>query len=161
MAMVPDVEKIEKNRLKFLTVLYETASEYAATNDVPDGLIGVGEGMWVIGERAGLTRPEADRASTELEDAGLLSVMSAVDSSGPRYSLTLEGCRIAEKHLYEKSSLAKGRKIVGSIKEKSAAGAASILKEAGKWLGGIVIGAAGASYAPMVTKWVKGLLGIK
>jgi DNA-binding MarR family transcriptional regulator len=161
MAMVPDVEKIEENRLKFLTVLYEIANEYVATNDVPDSLIGVGEGMWAIGERAGLTRPEADRASTELEESGLVSVTSAVDDSCPRYTLTLEGCRVAEKHLYEKSSLAKRRKIVGAIKEKSAAGAMSLMKEGmklgGTYLAGILTGA----YGPALTKWVKEMLDMK
>jgi hypothetical protein len=159
--MVPDVEKIEENRLKFPAALYEIASEYLATNDVPGGIICISDGMWVIGDRAGLTRQETDHATNDLLKSPLVIAQTAIDETGPRFSLTQEGCRVAEQYLYEKSSLAKRRKFVGAIKEKSAAGAASILKEAGKWLGGIVIGAAGATYGSAITEWVKEMLSIK
>lgn len=159
--MVPDVEKIEENRRKFLAALYEIATDHVEKNEVPGGIICVGEGMWVIGERAGLTRQETDHASTDLLATDLVNAQSAVDERGPSFSLTAEGCRVAEQYLYEKSSLAKRRKIVGAIKEHSAAGAMSILKEAGKWVGGIVIGAVGVTYGPAITKMVKELLGLK
>jgi hypothetical protein len=156
-----DFEKIKENRLKFLAALYDIAREHSEKNEVAGGLTCIREGMWVIGERAGLTRHETDEVGTALSESNLVLVQSATSNAGPTFSLTQEGCEVARTYLYEKSPLAKRRKFVGAIKEKSAAGAVSILKEAGKWLGGIVIGAVGASCGPALTKLVKEFLGIK
>src|SRR5262249_47435823 len=128
---------------------------------VPSGITCVSEYEAVIGERARLTRQEADEIATELLAARLVRGQSGDGVNGPQLNLTHEGKQLAEEYLYEKSSLAKRRKFVSAVKEKSAAGAVSILKEAGKWLGGIVIGAAGANYGPAITKQLKEWLGIK
>jgi hypothetical protein len=150
-----DVEKTKDNRMKFLAALYEIASEHLETNQAVGGIICIREGMWVIGERAGLTRRETDDVGTALSESNFVIVQSATSDRGPTFCLTQEGCEIARTYLYEKSPLAKRRKLVAAIKEKSATGAVSILKEAGKWLGGILIGVIGASYGPALTKLVK------
>ncbi len=152
-----DVEKIKANRLKFLAALYEIASEHLEKNEVPGGIICIGEGMWVIGERAGLTRQETDHASTELLDSSLVTAQSATNDKGPSFSLTQEGCRVAEQCLYEKSWLSKRRKIVGATKRTVAEGAVEALKKVGL----IAIGALGATYGPPVVRWLKEMLEMK
>jgi hypothetical protein len=147
-----DVEKIKANRMKFLAALYEIAAEHLEKHAVAGGITCIREGMWIIGERAGLTRQETDDVTTALSESTLVLVQSATNNAGPTFCLTQEGCDVARTFLYEKSPLAKRRKFVGAIKDKSAAGTVSILKEAGKWFGGVVIGAVGASYGPALTK---------
>jgi hypothetical protein len=159
--MAVDAERIKDNRLSFLAALYEIASEHVEKNESPGGIICVGEGMWVIGERAGLTRQETDHASTDLLATDLVNAQTAIDERGPSFSLTPEGCRVAEQYLYEKSSLAKRRKIFGAAKKTMAEGAAAGLKKLVGWIGGIVIGAVGATYGPAIMRAVKELLGIK
>jgi hypothetical protein len=156
--MVVDLERIKENRLKFLAALYEIAAENVAKENVHGGITLVLAYEAVIGERAGLTRQEADQIGTDLLHEKIVNGCSGDGVNGPQLNLTHEGKRLVEEYLYEKSFLAKRRKWKAWLKEKSASGAGSMMKEAGKWLGGIVIGAAGASYGPVIMKLVKELL---
>jgi hypothetical protein len=158
--MAVDVEKIEENRLKFLAALHEIASEHLEKNEVPGGIVCIGEGMWVIGERAGLTRQETDRVSTDLLKTGLVIVQSAIDAKGPSFTLTSEGCQAAEDYIYEKSSLGKRRMIGGILKEKAVAVLVAAFGKLGSWIGGILIGAFGATYGTPLLRWIKSLFGM-
>jgi hypothetical protein len=156
-----DLEKLQENRLKFLAALYEIANDHVEKNQPPGGIICVGKCESVIGERAGLTRQETDQVATEVLHFGLATAQSATSPLGPSFSLTHEGCRVAQEYLYEKTPLAKRRKNVGAIKEKSAEGAASLLKESAKWIGVYLAGLLSGTQGATVIKWVKELLGFK
>jgi DNA-binding MarR family transcriptional regulator len=157
--MVFDVEQHHADKMIVLEIFYVKENEHRQKH--PDQDFGsfrmpISE----IGKLAGLENQQTTRITLDLAEEGFVKWNRTL-SGGGSVLLTKEGRGAIEKHLYEKSALGKRRKIVGAVKEKSAAGAVSILKEAGKWLGGIVIGAAGASYGSVVTKWVKEMLGIK
>jgi hypothetical protein len=151
--MVFDVEQHEKNKALFLKAMYEMRNECIAVNpNMPD------PSRWFAGinrivERAGLGREELIRIPNELQDDAMIEAIPFPPNGdqGQEYQFTPRGLQAANQLLYDESALGKRRKIVGAIRETSAAGAMSLLKEAGKWLGGIVIGAAGASYGPALT----------
>jgi hypothetical protein len=153
--MKVDVEKLKEDRLKFLGSLYEIANEHIKSEEVLGGVISVSEGMWVIGDRAGLTREETDRASTDSSDSGLVLVQSAVDASGPAFSLTPEGCRVAEQYLYEKSGLAKRRSLLSAVCNKVGEGVLEGIKNVSL----IAVGAIGATYGPPVWRFFKNWIG--
>lgn len=153
-----DLERIKENQLKFLAALYEIAADHVAKENTPGGVTFVAVFVVVIGGRAGLTRQESDQICMDLMQADLVEGRSGGGVNGLRLNLTPRGKQLAEEYLYEKTSLAKRRKLWAWLKEQSASGAGSILKQAGKWLCVTVIG---ASLWPVVKKWVKEWICIK
>ena len=152
-----DVEQHEESRNRYLFAMLEMTQEMEKTDSRPARLLNISE--TAIAKKARLDIRLASRIVDELRDEGIIESDRVL--AGQSYHFTAPGRRMAEQYLYEKSSLAKRRKLVGAIKEHSAAGAASLLKEAGKWLGGIIIGAAGTTYGPAILKMIRELLGIK
>jgi hypothetical protein len=157
-----DVKQHEKNKNRFLKAMYELLKEEKDANPTMD------ESFWFGGvnntaRHAGLSMQELHGITTDLEEGMLIEPVEwcSEGDQGQEYKFTTYGLQSARQLLYDESPLAKQRKFFDAVKEKLAAVAMSILKEAWKWLGGIVIGAVGASYRPAITKWIKELLGIK
>jgi hypothetical protein len=153
--MVFDIEKHEENRMKFLAALYDIATEYDGGKSA---ITSVYEYESVIGGRAGLMARESDRIGSELEEDGLLEITSG-DDRGPHVSLTSLGCQTAEAYLYEKSPLAKRRKLKAWVKTK-AAEAAQI--GAGKllgWLGAVIVASIGIVKIESIARAIRHLLG--
>lgn len=101
-AVVFDIEQHERDKLAFLEALYTIVQEYLAghPNDGEPTLIDEHEGA--IGQRAGLTRQQARRVNGELEHEGMTEFVSTGED-GPRTSLTHEGLKFIERHLYERA----------------------------------------------------------
>jgi len=161
--MIFDVEQHEKNKNQFLKAMYELLKQSTSVNpDICDPILWFA-GVNSIADRARLSPDDIFGVTSDLGDAMLIEAVPwAPDGEhGQEYKFTPRGIQTARQLLYDESSLAKRRKFVGMVKRKASDGATSILKEAGKWLGGIVIGAVGANYAPVIAEWIKQMLDIK
>jgi hypothetical protein len=140
--MVFDIEKHQENRLRFLAALLEAGGQ---------------EYEKAIGQKAELSAEDTDRICIEMFDEQLVMGETGAPGRGPRLTLTSSGLALIERHLYDKSTLAKNRKVVAWAKEQG--GKAAILgsKEAAKWIwvawgSAAVIASATAAWA-----WLKGL----
>src|SRR5262249_6351355 len=99
-AVVPDVEKHEENKMRFLAALYEIAQKHIkATQDTHDPTM-VKEFRTVIAQRAGLMDGEAERIGAELHWQGLAEIRELpVDAEQrPEFYLTQYGLEDVERY---------------------------------------------------------------
>jgi hypothetical protein len=154
---VVDIKEHEDAQERYLLAMLDLTEEMEKTDSRPGRLLNIGESE--IAEKAAIDAANAYRISDELKDDGLIESQGTL--TGRAHHFTTDGRRFAEEIRYKKTPVAKRREIVGVVKEKATAGLFAALGKLSSWIGGVVIGAIGATYGPAITKWVRELLGIK
>jgi hypothetical protein len=147
---IPDPDRVEKNKIKFLAAMYELANEAKR-----DPLL-FSPHARMIGERCGFDETDTDRIETDLKADGLIQYTGG----GPLCCLTKDGRDFLEEHLFNKTAKGKFRTVTSKSKELARTGVSKLLV----YLSGLISGwatAAGAIYFRPILDSFKHWLGMK
>jgi hypothetical protein len=158
--MVFDVEEYEDAKKLYMQMLLDAVDESEKTNPNSGLIVALYEGD--IAEESSLPRHLVDRVSDDLSEKGILQCMGGIGPpNGRSYCFTTSGLIHAEKLRYDKSWLAKRRKVMGLARKKGAEGVVSGLKRVAGGIGLFLAGCLTTAYGPTVVRWLKSLMGMK
>ena len=154
-----DPEQHEKHQRLYLETLLAAVEEHEKDHPDDAGAI-IGSYEAEMAKTTGLSRAVVSRISDELSALYLLECHGGLGPEfGRSYSLTAEGRLVAEKGRYERSPLAKRRKVKTWLKTKGAelaqVGAGKLLA----WIGSMFLAALGILNAESIAKAIRHLLG--